>query len=174
MERGLACPRCGSALFAHHAPDIELLACGRCFGLWLDNRGCHLLVDGALSEAACEAIRDVDAQPAPGAPPPPRAVYRAPAREGGDDEDAARACPVCGAPLKAHVTDEEQQGIRVRLDVCPPHGTWFDRGEAWTLLQAVQLRQFADDVAIEAQAAEQRWRAREFRWVNFVAGARRR
>jgi len=100
--------------------------CAHCGGLWLDNRGCQLLVTGHLSELAQQTIRAVDAT-APRAGGPRPGGYRAPPAEG---DAPPLLCPICGAVLSSYVTSEELQGVRIALDACAAHGTWFDRGEA--------------------------------------------
>ncbi|MEJ7729612.1 MAG: zf-TFIIB domain-containing protein [Polyangiaceae bacterium] len=164
MSQGVPCPRCGFELVVRDVPEGKLGECGGCFGVWLDNRACQLLVSGELSDAAREAIRAIEAPPAPAAG---RAQgYREPATSGG-----SMACPACRAPLQRYLTDEGRQGVRVQLDVCGSHGTWFDRGEAWTLLQAVQLKRLALDAELDSDARERSWDARERAWSGFVAGA---
>ncbi len=41
--------------------------------------------------------------------------------------DAPRACPQCGDAMGEH-------GDAVRIDVCPAHGTFYDRGELAAIL----------------------------------------
>jgi Zn-finger nucleic acid-binding protein len=149
------------------APDIAIGECGTCFGLWLDNRGCALLLSGELSEAARQTIRLLDARPVPSQET--AGGYRETARP--SDRAEAPRCPVCAEELSLHVTDEARQGVSVRLDICPAHGTWFDGGEAWTLLQAVELKALALDVELRSDALERSWESRQRAWNGFVASA---
>lgn len=158
---GGRCPRCGSPLIVRTGSDLTIGACRACAGIWLDNRGCHLLVSGFAPERLKEALQSIDALPASAEP----AGYRDAA------PPASPTCPACGADLETCITDEARQGIRVRLDVCRAHGTWFDRHEAWALLQAVELKQLAIVVEIEAADAERAWNAREAAWSSFLSNA---
>jgi len=160
------CPRCRVPIFLRDAPDLVIGECGQCCGIWLGNRGCQLLLSGELSEKARETIRIIDAQV--GASAERAAGYRTPATAGSAEP---LSCPICGAPLTTHITDEARQGVRVRLDICASHGTWFDRGEAWTLMRAVELERLALDVELETAARERAWDDRERAWNSFVAGA---
>jgi Zn-finger nucleic acid-binding protein len=50
------------------------------------------------------------------------------------------------------MTDSSRHGVRVALDVCAAHGTWFDRGEAWALIQALSPNSAAADVDRASEA----------------------
>lgn len=158
---GARCPRCGSPLVVRTGSDLTIGACRRCAGIWLDNRGCHLLVSGFAPERLKQALQSIDTLPASADP----VGYRVAA------PPASPTCPACGAELELRVTDEARQGIRIQLDLCRAHGTWFDRHEAWTLLQAVELKQLALVVELEAADAERAWQAREAAWSSFLSGA---
>jgi Zn-finger nucleic acid-binding protein len=147
---------------------MRILGCGACSGIWLDNAACQLLIAGEISDAARELLHRA-AQREPVAEE--KAGYREAARP---SADAAMGCPVCRAAMTPYETKPEAHGARVKLDVCPAHGTWFDHGEAWALFQAVSLKTLALDVELQADAAEARWAAGERVWSSFVAGAMRR
>jgi Zn-finger nucleic acid-binding protein len=126
----------------------------------VDNRGCQRLLVGELPDAAHDLLRPSDngrvEAAAGGYRDPPRDVT--PRRE--------RHCPECGALLLASTTDPKHFGATVELDVCPAHGTWFDRGEAWVLFQTGALRRAAVDYDVSTLlrgSDEERWEAFVFR-----------
>lgn len=156
------CPRCRSDLQAYDAGQLMLGICVACAGAWLDNRGCQMALAGRLPDEVRQLIRAADARATatPG-------HYRDP----GQAEATTATCPACAAPLSPYVTNEATQGAHIELDVCPPHGTWFDRGEAWKLLQAVEMKQLGIEVEMETAGREAAWGRREAAWSGFVAGA---
>jgi Zn-finger nucleic acid-binding protein len=112
------CPRCALPLFEGRANEITMLGCGRCGGIWLDN------------EAARRAIQTMD-----------EAVLlladQASSRAAFTVEVAGTAvCPTCQRSLAR--TRSPQSGIWI--DVCPEHGTWFDRYELGVVLEALRPR----------------------------------
>jgi Zn-finger nucleic acid-binding protein len=112
-----------------------MLGCRQCLGIWMDNHVCQRLVDGKLPSEVRAQIRNTGLHDADTS------------QRGGHYRTQAvasdRACVRCGAPLTPYTTSVEQHGAAVRLDVCAEHGTWFDQGEAWALLQAVELKRLA-------------------------------
>jgi Zn-finger nucleic acid-binding protein len=164
MSEIAPCPRCGGQLQAYDASQLLFGICLGCAGAWLDNRGCQAMLAGELPEPVRQLLRDAEARAAdaPGG-------YRSAAKA--EPSGDAAPCPACAAPLRPYVTDEAKQGVRVELDVCPGHGAWFDRGEAWKLLQAVELKRLAVIVDIETAARERAWDQREATWHAFTAGA---
>ena len=163
------CPRCGRALTVCPIPDGGMGWCDRCLGIWLDNRACQALVGDRISEAGREKISWVTQQNRTPAPAPAGQGYRRPEAVGAPDE--AVACPVCRGALRSFVTDPSRHGARVALDVCPAHGTWFDHGEAWGLLQALALKSAALDLELANDANERAWDRRNAAFNAFVAGA---
>jgi Zn-finger nucleic acid-binding protein len=155
----LRCPCCAVDLRPGDVPDVAIHGCARCGGHWLDNRACQLVISGELGDEATQLLRSGQASAAPGG-------YREPAAP------TERACPVCEAALDNYQTSQEQHGVRVVLDVCGAHGTWFDRGEAWTLLQAASLERLALDVEIQQDAADAAYAVRESRWNRFLFRSR--
>jgi Zn-finger nucleic acid-binding protein len=133
VSTGIHCPRCNLELITAAAEPIVVLACERCSGVWLGNDGCHLVVHGELPDHVTEAIRIVDG-------------HDGEVADGGYRQAAAMPsgdrlrCPICSEPLEQVDTTEARHGIRVRLEVCAQDGSWFDRGEAWTLYQAASLK----------------------------------
>jgi Zn-finger nucleic acid-binding protein len=114
------CPRCGKPLsvvtgggFANDAPDgfavvNECVACG---GVFLDSASLRRVL------AHSSSVPPDDAPPAHAAPPASSATPE-PVRY--------LKCPVC-SDLMNRVNFGRRSGIVV--DVCTPHGTWFDAGE---------------------------------------------
>lgn len=127
-----ACVICGG--------DLERISTGygaagvcSCGGVWLDNSLCEQLLSGSLIEAARERLHAlVDGAKRPEQKP---VNYRTPDRTMG----RARLCMECGQPLALMDTDPTVHGVTIRLDVCEDHGVWFDPGEAWCLLQSIEL-----------------------------------
>jgi Zn-finger nucleic acid-binding protein len=165
---GVGCPRCGRALSVCRVPEGAAGLCCNCYGLWLDNRVAQALVGDALSAAARELLGWASRQPAAQAKPSPQAYRQAadvPATP------TAPLCPVCRVALTPYSTDPNRHGVKVALDVCGAHGTWFDRGEAWTLLQAIALKNASLDIELDNDAQERAWAARTKALRGFVAGA---
>lgn len=149
------CPCCSEPLTALRADDAVVHGCASCRGLWLDNALCRALVGNSLPDAVRDLIHTVS----PVAPPDTSATasgYREPARVD-PSTSTERLCPVCRAELDAYVTNPERYGIRVRLDVCAAHGSWFDRGEAWALLQAISLKRMSLDLDLEVMRLNRSW-----------------
>jgi Zn-finger nucleic acid-binding protein len=144
------CPLCGTLLAICPIPDGEMRWCGRCYGVWLDNRACRTLVADGLSERSRDKIHWVSQQKKQPTLAPEGHGYRR--RVATNAADDTRACPMCQGPLSFHATDSSQHGARVVLDVCPAHGTWFDQGEAWALLQAISLRKAALELGLATGA----------------------
>lgn len=120
------CPACAARMI--DGPDCpEAWACTACGGVWAGtgpaNRVLSVL-DPAVRELAHAAERNA----ATTRERPPQA--------------RARCCPDCRAPLAVR----ELAGIGV--DVCPEHGTWFDRGE----LQRVADRRAGKNAAANDHA----------------------
>ena len=145
----VSCPKCGGSmeLLTVSIPPREarMWKCAACAGMWLDRRACELLVGGELADASRDFIRSA----APG-----NATLRS--REGYREAASASRegqCPDCREPLASYVTDEKTHGTRVALDVCRDHGTYFDQGEARTLLTAVEMKRLTVSVEDEANRA---------------------
>jgi Zn-finger nucleic acid-binding protein len=103
--------------------------CRTCCGLWLDNEASVGAARGTLHPAVVELAARVDAHVEP--VQHEGGAYRvAPAALG-----EYRRCPQCGAALSATKVSR----ARIALDVCAAHGTWFDRHELRTLLNALAI-----------------------------------
>jgi Zn-finger nucleic acid-binding protein len=122
---------------------LTALGCVRCGGVWLDNAASRRLLAGANERAALAIANHLD----PTASPPARR------------DDAYRteqpSCPMCGAALARVVTDPGRHPIAgIELDVCAPHGTWFDANDLRAIAIAVSARlasEFLEAEAIRAQ-----------------------
>ena len=88
-------------------------ACGRCGGVWLDNENCRIALSG-LSPMAKEMLSRVTTS----------ATSEV-------DKTAMISCPTCGKPL------DRADRLGVTVDLCGPHGTWFDRTELYRLVEAM-------------------------------------
>ncbi|EDM73654.1 hypothetical protein PPSIR1_02678 [Plesiocystis pacifica SIR-1] len=126
-QTDMACPSCGSEHRMHQrelGPDLSLLECSRCAGLWLDKRTFEHVV-----RRAEEMITEVPAGQASG-PPGGRSVAGA-----GTNSIRYRPCPVCNTLM-----NRSQYGrySRVIVDTCKEHGVWLDEGELTQILEWVR------------------------------------
>jgi Zn-finger nucleic acid-binding protein len=146
-----SCPACGRELthFAGIPAPLTLLGCRACGGLWFDNRGARMLVEANLGDEVLDVVRLLDAS----AKPSGDTSYRTAARIG------RRQCPVCDAPLDR--TRVESAGVEI--DLCAPHGTWFDRAAFRAVHQAYALAGAAREAAHHVAEAEAAWKAHERR-----------
>jgi Zn-finger nucleic acid-binding protein len=129
--------------FAHLARVGRMWKCIDCRGMWLDQTACELLVNEEMPDEPRGFIR-VDGPSTKTAPV--TMGYRTAARQSGD---SSMLCPQCSGSLLSYATSEGRHGVTVKLDVCAGHGTWFDRGEARTLLSAVEMKRL--DVQFERE-----------------------
>lgn len=136
MPAFYACPGCGAPLFAAKTPDVTMLCCKQCAGIWLDNVGSRMAAEARLSEFAQQVARILD-ESRPGVRKRPIQTYREPA----EAAPTERRCPTCTKPLSRAFV----QLARSELDICPAHGTFFDRHELWGLIQAASVQQLAID-----------------------------
>jgi Zn-finger nucleic acid-binding protein len=93
-----------------------MLACDACGGVWTDAptaRHIVTLVDREIVRLASAVAELAGDGPTP-LPSPD-----------------ARRCPICARPLAP------VKAARVTIDVCPDHGTWFDRDEVGRLSRNV-------------------------------------
>lgn len=92
-------------------------------------------------------------QTRPGVRKQPAVPYRSPA----DPPRSERTCPLCSQPLqRARV-----EVARTDLDICPSHGTWFDRHELWSVVQAVEVQKLESDFEYEQDMRRVREMTRE-------------
>jgi len=142
------CPRDGGALTAQrYEASIQVDACGRCGGVWLD--------DGELEAIQASTERDYT-----------RELERMDELAGEVPKHGTAAkCPKCGSEMAAR---EYAHCSRIVIDVCPEgHGVWLDGGELKALevfFEANKQRANSEDDAL--------WVARSF-WVSLKGLFRR-
>lgn len=119
-----SCPRCGptASLVANLVGDVLLDECPSCGGLFLDTASVQRLVaDRERQVATQQAIRA-----APVVPERPQAFEQKP---------VYLKCPDC-EQLMARQNFGRRSGVIV--DVCRPHGTWFDADELRRVLEFIE------------------------------------
>jgi Zn-finger nucleic acid-binding protein len=110
------CPRCQVALSNVRVGTTDLLECSRCQGIWVDVETLQQICADREKQAFAASVSSPLNQPL-------------------EIEKAVRyvPCPVCGELMNrvqfAHIS-------HIIVDVCKPHGTWFDKFE---LERAVQF-----------------------------------
>ena len=124
-------------------------ACGRCRGVWLNNAACQALVQQKLSHQAEQCLRESNS--AERGAKREQHVYRDAAPNSSVD------CPACGTGLVHYMTTRRDHGIQITLDVCQAHGTWFDAGEAWSLVQSLKLEKMADAFSTVMRRLDVAW-----------------
>ena len=118
-DRPRSCPRCRKPLRHAAIGNTWLRECGGCHGIWVDRES---------FERIC-AERETQAAVLGAAGAAPRS-----ASHQGDGGPAYLPCPECGA-LMNRVNFARCSGIL--LDVCRPHGTWFDDEELRAIVKFV-------------------------------------
>ena len=111
-----SCPDCKVGLAVAPSGSILAQRCVRCRGIWLDPASFQRLCE----EEARPPDEETGIRPSPGAAP-----SRGGARPA-DDRVRYRACPECGDVMN-RANFGRVSGVVI--DVCRPHGAWFDRGE---------------------------------------------
>ncbi len=114
----LQCPRCHVLLTQTLIGDTELAECPKCEGLWADTN--------ALIRIQHDRERQVAVL---------GAGSKTPDCEGVIEEVRYVYCPVCGEFMN-RVNFARCSGVVV--DVCKPHGTWFDRDELRRVVEFIQ------------------------------------
>jgi Zn-finger nucleic acid-binding protein len=112
----LPCPSCQTPLGRAHG-RYGLFACATCGGIWADQHASSELSrasDPSVSAVSQHVSGQARWQMAPNVP--------------------GRPCPACRAPLAPSTFGS------VHLDMCPGHGTWFDRDELTRVMVEVQNR----------------------------------
>ena len=111
------CPRCRVALGHARVGDADFYDCPNCAGLWLDNESFNRVCTDREQQAVAlnfgaGAIKSVA----------PAKVNYIP-------------CPECGQ-LMNRANFSRYSGVIV--DICQPHGTWFDRDELRQVVEFVR------------------------------------
>ncbi len=115
----LLCPRCHVALNRAVIGDTELQECPNCEGLWADTAALAQIQNDRERQAAVLGT----VGPLPGA--------------GGITESEVRYihCPLCGEFMNRI---NFARCSNVVVDVCRPHGTWFDRDELRRIVEFIR------------------------------------
>lgn len=135
----MKCPVCKVDLQCTNVSGSVMGVCTRCAGIWLDNETSAKAAQAALPEAALQVVRRLDVEQGDSSP----VSYREACGQSSTTDD--RRCPVCETPL----TRTRVKVARLDVDVCPRHGTWFDRCEIWRLDQAIRIKQHFDEAELE-------------------------
>ncbi len=112
-----SCPRCSVPMFSATANTTLALGCRRCGGIMIDRSSASKMVDDSETQAL--------------------AAQTAAASEAAavDTSQEGIPCPYCQLPM------DHARLFGVDVDVCPTHGTWFDRDELRQIAtEAVRLR----------------------------------
>lgn len=119
MTASIRCPRCTAELHVAHGQNGHVVcACLSCGGVWLNAQTANE-VKTAFGEWAMR-VADHAASTAQIAPD--------------THSNRSLVCPSCQKPMrKARVP-----GVGFEIDVCDPHGTFYDRGELSAALSAVR------------------------------------
>ncbi len=142
------CPRCHTALAAKAVHGVTLQGCGGCGGIFLDNDGSVYVTQRA--DADLTALADRVSSHGAGRPL--------------DEAATELPCPACGSAMsRARISG-------IALDVCAPHGTWFDCGELHGVIDAYDQskKKRAAPEASEVQMAQ----LREQAWARNVTDER--
>ena len=107
------CPVCRMALVVVEREVIELDWCLSCRGLWFDEGELEL-----LAEKSGRAINPADL-----------------ARTDGPTGKGKRRCPRCRKKME-HRTVGSDAGPKI--DCCPAHGIWLDRGELGQIMSGTE------------------------------------
>jgi Zn-finger nucleic acid-binding protein len=101
------CPGCAGTLARHRVGEVESWLCAACEGRWLDRPW----IDRLLADRERQASLLWNSEPVPPVDEPPA---------------PSRRCPSCKGELaRLHFAT----GSEVLIDLCQPHGIWFDRDE---------------------------------------------
>lgn len=113
-----ACPTCQQPMLLGTLGQIRLHECTRCFGLW---------VDAVTFEQICRQAEQQSAALGQATPAPEPNTVIEPVRY--------RPCPAC-RQLMNRMNFARCSGVIV--DVCRPHGTWFDAEELHRIVRFIQ------------------------------------
>ena len=145
---GKPCPACVAPLVS--APLAwTVLTCNGCGGVWADPAA-----STRINRTVCRDLVGVAKQAAKRADPERPSIV-----------DGERRCPVCTQALR-----HEKIG-GVSLDVCDPHGTWFDRDELGRVARNLDYeRKSAVDLSSAAREEEPQAPASSLELLNALLG----
>ncbi len=159
-----SCPGCRATLERVAAPEGTFSGCAVCGGLWLDNPAASAVMAGRLTPPSRAFIARVTSSARAPAPPAPAGAatraaggYREPAPAG------PRACPVCHGDL----VERRLPYPAIIVDLCAPHGTYFDLWELSAIVASVDERMWAAYHEAHAHAARAAWQSQ---WATGDAG----
>jgi Zn-finger nucleic acid-binding protein len=125
---------------------VERLACTRCDGVWIDDDQLRELL-GAIGFEGDEPLGPLHAP-------------------------SAMACPVCNATM---VQERAYGNLPAAVvDICPEHGTWFDRGELAMVIERLHLERVARDPDTRAMQGGSSLATSLMLIVNRLSGYRKR
>ena len=113
-----SCPDCRQPLVARTAGVVGYSECARCGGLFLGQEAFAAVTKDADTRVKARAF---DALPLTAAKPEPGFHYR--------------SCPVCHKLMNR---SNYGRGSGVIVDVCGPHGVFFDRGELTKIVDFIE------------------------------------
>lgn len=127
------CPGCGDPLDAAPLDGVALEACARCGGLWLDNAATRVVCEAMLPREALSFASRLAAHA--------RGVGGAGTfRDADRSSVTTRRCPACGQDLQERRVPWAGEVV----DICPEHGTWFDRRELPSLHAAAERKRLGE------------------------------
>ena len=116
--KGGDCPRCGSALQWMHFEQTHLRTCGKCDGLWMAPAEFEqMCADAERSSVVLGFFRERPSNPSTAT------------------KIAYVPCPDCGQLMNR---SNFARASGVIVDVCKPHGIWFDADELPAIIEFVQ------------------------------------
>ncbi len=132
------CPRCDLPLAARTISDLVVDECTGCRGMFLDDVAVHRVID-THDHSRAEAL--LAALPRGTSPHTGGRMYI--------------KCPTCSTVMNRKLF---ASGSGVVIDVCKPHGTFFDAGELPAIIEFV--RRGGLEIAAKKEAARQAEEAR--------------
>lgn len=117
----LPCPTCREALSARRLDRARLAGCARCGGVWADAVSFQVICEDRAARTAYLGEGSV--------------IPRAAASDPTDSPVRYRPCPGCGE-LMNRFNFANCSGVI--LDVCKPHGVWFDADELRRIVRFIR------------------------------------
>lgn len=147
------CPRCRMNTQAVILGQTELRECPRCEGIWADAESLQEICTNRERQAAVLGV----------------AAAVSPAESRSVERVSYLPCPVC-CQLMHRVNFAHCSNVIV--DVCKPHGTWFDRDELRRIVEFIQAGGFDKERAHEIAELERK--RRELEVVRTAAAREKR
>ncbi len=119
-SRALPCPRCSDNLETVTLGETQLLECPRCAGIWAEAATLEQICLQREKQSVVLGMATATPPPEPGTVP---------------TEIRYVPCPQC-AQLMNRV--QFARCSQVIVDVCKPHGTWFDRNELRRIVEFIR------------------------------------